>query len=33
LWSLDPAIEKARVFKRMIADNIDPQIGGMNEAK
>ena len=27
LWSLDQAIEKTRVYKRMIADGIDPRIG------
>ena len=32
LWSLDQAIEKIRIYKRMIADDIDPRIGEKSES-
>lgn len=32
LWSLDQAIEKSRLFKRQIADDIDPRVGDISKS-
>jgi hypothetical protein len=32
LWSLEEAIEKARTYKKMIAEDIDPRIGSQSES-